>query len=96
VLLRSLGIVVWLTAREDVLFQRVSRNRQRPLLHTADPRGTLRGLLAAREGFYRSCAHLTVDTSDETHAQVAHAVLRAAHAVLAARTTPAGAELAAP
>ena len=40
-LLRGLGFTVWLTASEDVIYQRVSRNTKRPLLHTADPRATV-------------------------------------------------------
>ena len=47
-LLQALGCVVWLTADEDVLFERVSRNDHRPLLQTADPRATLHELLEAR------------------------------------------------
>ena len=83
--LRSLGVVVWLTAREEVLFERVSRNRRRPLLHTADPRATLRELLASREALYRDCAHFIVDTSDDLHARVADTILRQASAFLATR-----------
>ena len=90
--LRGLGIVVWLTAREEVLFERVSRNRRRPLLHTADPRATLRALLAGREALYRDCAHFTVDTSDDPHARVADTILRQASALLAARPRQPGAE----
>ncbi len=73
--LRALGAVVWLTAEDDVLFERVSRNQRRPLLHTADPRATLVELLRARAPLYQSCAHLAVDTSDKTHAEVAREVL---------------------
>ena len=87
-LLQKLGVVVWLTAREDVLFERVSGNRRRPLLHTADPRATLRDLLARRQALYQSCAHLTVDTSDEPHARVADTILTAARDFLAARPLP--------
>ncbi len=83
-LLRQLGVVVWLTAREEVLFERVSRNRRRPLLHTADPRATLCDLLARRHALYEGCAHFTVDTSDDSHAQVAETILaRAANFLLA-------------
>ena len=95
-LLRSLGVVVWLTAREDVLFERVARNRRRPLLHTVDPRATLRDLLASRQALYRDCAHLTVDTSDDPHTRVADSILQQASAFLAARPLPSSAELAPP
>jgi shikimate kinase len=79
-LLRTLGCVAWLTASEDVLLERVSRTRKRPLLQTADPRATMRALLAAREPLYAACAHVKVDTSSLSHAQVADAVLTLARA----------------
>jgi shikimate kinase len=80
-LLRSLGCVVWLTASEDVLFERISRTRKRPLLETADPLQTMRELLAARDPLYAACAHLKIDTSSLSHAEVAEAVLVQARAV---------------
>ena len=83
-LLRALGCVVWLTASEDVLFERVSRNSRRPLLQTDDPRATLRALLERRRPLYAACAHLTVDTSAGNHAEVAATVLAQTRAFFAA------------
>ena len=77
-LLHALGCVVFLTADEEVLFERVSRNRQRPLLQTADPRATLGELLRRRGALYDACAHVTVDTSRGSHAEIAQTVLAAA------------------
>ncbi len=74
-LLRALGGVVFLTASEDVLFERVSRTSHRPLLHTDDPRATFAGLLARRQPLYKECAHFTVDSSRLAHAEVADAIL---------------------
>lgn len=82
--LRELGVVVFLTASEETLFARVSRNRKRPLLHTADPRATLAAILREREGFYRECAHLTVDTSERSHAEVAAGALARVRALFPA------------
>ena len=76
--LRALGYVVYLTADETVLFERVSRNQQRPLLQTDDPRATLHALVERRHGLYADCAHLTVDTSRGTHAEIAREVLAGA------------------
>ncbi|ANN69189.1 shikimate kinase [Bordetella bronchialis] len=61
-LLRQQGIVVYLRASVDELYRRTCRDRNRPLLATADPRGTLRDLLARREPLYREVAHLTIET----------------------------------
>ena len=51
--LKELGFVVWLTASEEVIWERVSRNRKRPLLHTENPRETVRALLAEAESALR-------------------------------------------
>jgi shikimate kinase len=69
-LLRRLGAVVWLKAAEERLFERVSRRNSRPLLQTADPRQTLRALLAQREPLYAAAADLVIDTSSELQDQV--------------------------
>ena len=87
VLLRRLGCVVFLTATSEVLFERVSRNQQRPLLHTANPVQTLRDLLAQRLPFYTACAHFTVDTSGGTHESLAREVVERTREFFAAGTT---------
>lgn len=61
-LLRERGVVVYLRASVDELYRRTCRDRNRPLLATADPRATLRQLLALREPLYHEAAHLVVDT----------------------------------
>ena len=53
--LRERGIV-------DELFRRTCRDRNRPLLATADPRGTLRDLMTLREPLYKEVADLVVET----------------------------------
>jgi shikimate kinase len=75
-LLRRLGIVAHLEAEEEILFQRVSRRRTRPLLQTEDPRGTLAKLLRERQPIYREAADLNVETSRVTPEEVADAVIR--------------------
>jgi len=70
-LLSELGFVVWLTASEEVILERVSRNKKRPLLQTEDPRATIHELLAERRPFYEAAAQFTVDSSDLTHAAAA-------------------------
>jgi len=74
-MLHQLGFVVLLTAQEDVLFERVSRNKARPLLHTPNPRETLSQLLAARASLYAAAADFTLDTSTHSHTQAADAVI---------------------
>jgi shikimate kinase len=74
--LRELGPVVHLEANEETLFARVSRRSSRPLLQTADPRGTVSELLRKRAPLYRAAADFSVDTSELSHQEVADAVLR--------------------
>lgn len=77
-LLGELGFVVFLKANEETIFERVSRNQKRPLLHTADPRKTLHDLLETRLPFYESAAHFTVDTSALSHSEIADEIIAAA------------------
>lgn len=60
--LKSRGIVVYLRASVDELYRRTSRDRNRPLLATVDPRATLRELLEMREPLYEAVADIVVDT----------------------------------
>jgi shikimate kinase len=76
-ILRSLGVVVWLTADEEVIWERVSRKQNRPLLQTDDPRSTIRSLMATRYPLYRQTADVTVETSGLTHQEVANRILLA-------------------
>ena len=58
-LVKSSAISIWLKADFEVLFQRVSRRSNRPLLKTADPRQSLRTLIEARYPIYAE-ADITV------------------------------------
>ena len=74
-LLKSLGFVVWLTASEDVIFDRVSRNDKRPLLQTENPRATISQMLATRRPLYEGAAAFNVDTTTFSHDAAAAAVI---------------------
>jgi shikimate kinase len=76
-ILRSLGPVVWLTADEETIWERVSRNQNRPLLKTADPRLTIRNLMETRYPLYREAADLIVETSHLSHQEVAGRIILA-------------------
>ena len=54
------GVAVWLRADLDLLWARVRHKDTRPLLRTADPYGTLKALLEAREPIYAE-AELVAD-----------------------------------
>lgn len=69
-LARIHAVSVWIHAEFEVLFARVSKRANRPLLRTADPRGTLRALMAERDPYY-AMADLVVESRDVPHDQVA-------------------------
>ncbi len=73
--LQRVGTVVALSAREEVIFERISRRASRPLLQTANPRETITSLLAMRAPLYAAAADAQVDTSNLTHAEAADAVI---------------------
>jgi shikimate kinase len=60
--LRERGVVIYLRASVDELYRRVCRNRNRPLLATPDPRGTLKDLMTSRQPLYEEVADLVIDT----------------------------------
>ncbi len=58
------GFVICLTARPEVIHERVKREQHRPLLQDADPLARIRDLLQNRSQFYGQ-ADATIDTSDK-------------------------------
>jgi shikimate kinase len=75
-LVKSAAISVWIKADFELLFQRVSRRSNRPLLKTANPRETLQKLIEARYPIYAE-ADVTVISRDVPQDQVASEVIDA-------------------
>ncbi len=75
-LVKSGAVSVWLKADLDVLFERVSRRSNRPLLKTADPKGTLEKLIEDRYPIYAQ-ADVTVMSRDVPQDSVAADVISA-------------------
>lgn len=73
--MHELGLVIELSADEETIFERVSRNTRRPLLQTPNPRQTIHDLLEARRPLYAAAAAHTVDTSGRSHAEVAAEII---------------------
>jgi shikimate kinase len=82
-LLNTRAITVWLDAPVDVLADRTSRRNTRPLLRTADPRGTIERLVKERESSY-AAAHIHVKSGDGAHRDVVESIVRALEEHLAA------------
>lgn len=79
-LLRTIGTVLWLHADPEILFERATRNRRRPLLEVENPRGTFRTLLESRLSLYEQTASLTIDASGLSHEQTVERIIRALEA----------------
>ena len=75
-LLKRLGIVVWLEAEEETLFERASRRGNRPLLQTENPRESFATILRTRAPLYAKAADIRVDTTKLKHDQVADLILK--------------------
>ena len=74
--IKSGAVSVWLKADLDILFERVSRRSNRPLLKTADPKATLQKLIEDRYPIYAE-ADLTVLSRDVPQDSVAADVITA-------------------
>ena len=68
-MLKERGVVVYLRATSEELYQRVARDRQRPLLQTEDPRARVAELLTLRAPLYEEVATLAFDTGAAPIAQ---------------------------
>ena len=64
--LRQRGKVIYLYATVEQLLSRTAKDRNRPLLQTADPRARLQELLEVRDALYREVADVVVDTGGRT------------------------------
>ncbi len=82
-LVKAEAVSVWLKAEFEVLFARVSRRSNRPLLKTSNPRETLKSLMDARYPIY-SEADVTVHSRDVSQDMVAEEVIEAVLAHLSA------------
>jgi len=74
-ILKKIGIVAWIDAEPDILFERASRSGKRPLLKTEDPRATFDTLRESRLDAYAEAADFRLDSSSLVHDAVAQHLL---------------------
>ena len=70
------GTVVYLETSVEQQLARTGRDRNRPLLHTEDPKRRLEALIAVRDPLYREIADLTLLTDGRTARDVVNQILR--------------------
>lgn len=73
--LAARGRVVYLHAQPADLIQRTWRDRNRPLLQTADPLAKLAELYAVRDPLYREIADLVIDTGRQSSGRLASTLI---------------------
>lgn len=73
--LKTRGTVIYLRASIHNILQRTSRDKNRPLLQTADPRRRLEELSRQREPFYREVADIVIDTGRPNVQFLVHSIL---------------------
>lgn len=71
--LRRKGVIVYLHAEPEVIYERIKGERHRPLLQVEDPLARIRELLACRAPYYAE-NDLRVDTSSKTIEEVVNEV----------------------
>jgi len=72
----SRGTVIYLHASVSQQLTRTSRDRNRPLLQTADPRGKLEELMATRDPLYRTTADIIINTDGMRVTDVVRQIIR--------------------
>ncbi|MFA5034821.1 MAG: shikimate kinase [Candidatus Margulisiibacteriota bacterium] len=75
-LLRNLGKVVLLWAEPDVIFERVGKEKHRPLLNVLDPKAEINKILNVRRAKYQAAAQVTIDTSTIPVAEVVERIIK--------------------
>lgn len=69
------GRVVYLHASVEQQIDRTSRDRNRPLLRTANPSQVLRDLMAMRDPLYREVADIIIETDERPPRMVVQEIL---------------------
>lgn len=70
--MKQRGFVIYLQAPLDQLLERTGKDKNRPLLQTADPRKTLGEIIEKREPLYIETADLIYKTSNKQIRDVIH------------------------
>jgi len=73
--LKKSGVVVWLKADIDTLFERIGEDSERPLLVGKTQREDMEITLNERKPLYQKAADLVVDTENKTPKEVAEAII---------------------
>ena len=70
------GLVVYLDAPVELLVARVSRDRNRPLMQTGDPKSTMQEIMRVRDPLYREAADIVVHSAHRSGRFVIREILK--------------------
>ena len=90
--LHARGTVIYLHSTPETSYERVKRNRDRPLLMAPDPLARLRQLYEVRHPLYQETAHFVVESYRDRPSAVVAEIVQLAHAqttasIVSSRTT---------
>jgi len=74
--LSSRGVVVYLYCSPEQQYERTMRDRNRPLLQSKDPLGTLQRLMQERDPLYRETADMVIVSEKRSAASVAGEIVK--------------------
>ena len=69
-LLHELGLVFYLQAKEETIYERVKDDTTRPLLQGEDPLSKIRALLNERDPYYRAAADVVITVDGKSFEQI--------------------------
>lgn len=75
-LLKELGMIIYLEASVEKIFERVSGNKKRPLLRGTDVMQKIMELKNQREHLYKEMADLTINTGEKSFDSVVQEIIR--------------------
>jgi len=75
-MMKQRGFIIYLQAPLDQLLKRTSKDKNRPLLQTANPRKTLSDILAKRDPLYNEIADMVYKTNDKQIRDVISDILK--------------------
>lgn len=79
-ILRSTGLVVWLQASAEMIYQRLmhdaKQHSQRPALTSLPMQEEIKHLINARSAWYAACSHFSVDTESHKLEDIVSLILK--------------------
>lgn len=73
--MRKSGVVVWLTATPETVYERVKDSTERPVLNGNMNVEYIRGLMEKRHALYEAAADVTVSTDGKTTEEICNEIL---------------------